>query len=483
MALSSHTPRDTFFWLGQINKASLVVNADKHLLDGSVAACIARGLQTVLDDARTSGLRPSRVIDFEPVLIAAAGVEATLLHAGRSSQDMHATASSAQLREETLALAECLAMLIRGLADMAERHQGTLVPNYTNGVAAQPNSYGHYLLGHTAGFMRDGDRLRGFYTRLDLCPMGTAVLNGTGWPLDRVRMAVSLGFDGVVDNAYDAVQIRSLELPMELGHVACGIALHVGTLIQDVMVQYSQPRPWLLLKEGGDNTYVSSAMPQKRNPGLLNDTRAEASRIVTLSVGRTIQAHNVPSGMSDARSVADNTAVVAGAANLVRKLVKVLSALEIDPARALEELDLDWTASQELADLLMLDHGVPFRVGHHFASDMVSFARKQGIRPSSFSHEDATRLYSEACVALRYPSAAFPLSESQFRSALDPAAIVGARKTSGGPQASEMQRMVRESRSAADRLGGWTQGKRRRIDDALEALDADFGAMVGRGAS
>lgn len=44
--------------------------------------------------------------------------------------------------------------------------------------------------------------------------------------------------------------------------------------------------PSILLREGGGNTYVSSAMPQKRNPGLLNDTRANASRVLTLGVGR-----------------------------------------------------------------------------------------------------------------------------------------------------------------------------------------------------
>ena len=59
---------------------------------------------------------------------------------------------------------------------LAEKNSGTIVPNYTNGVAAQPNSYGHYLLGHVAGLERDAQRLRETYTRLDLSPMGTTVV-------------------------------------------------------------------------------------------------------------------------------------------------------------------------------------------------------------------------------------------------------------------------------------------------------------------
>ena len=72
---------------------------------------------------------------------------------------------------------------------LAERHAGTIVPNYTNGVAAQPNSLGHYLLGHAAGLDRDAQRIREAYVRIDRSAMGTTVLNGTSWPLNRTRMA------------------------------------------------------------------------------------------------------------------------------------------------------------------------------------------------------------------------------------------------------------------------------------------------------
>jgi argininosuccinate lyase len=66
--------------------------------------------------------------------------------------------------------------------------------------------------------------------------------------------------------------------PVELGAVVTSIALHAGAFIQDIMTQYAQPRPWILLQEGGGNTYVSSAMPQKRNPGLLNDAQPGLAR-------------------------------------------------------------------------------------------------------------------------------------------------------------------------------------------------------------
>src|SRR5690606_17836975 len=134
---------------------------------------------------------------------------------------------------------------------LAEKHAGTVVPNYTNGVAAQPNTYGHYLLGHAAGLDRDAQRIRETYARVDRSAMGTTVLNGTSWPLNRNRMADYLGFAATVDNAYDASQISSMDEPVEAGAVVTSIALHTGQFVQDVMTQYAQSRPWILLQAGG----------------------------------------------------------------------------------------------------------------------------------------------------------------------------------------------------------------------------------------
>ena len=151
--------RDPFFWLGEINKATAVINTDEGLLDKSMAPRLAAGVAKVINDGNQPGAkRPASVITFEPLLIKAAGEDVTLLHAGRSSQDMHATYRSAILRDKLLELADQLNATSRTLVELAAKHAGTIVPNYTNGVAAQPNSYGHYLLGQAAGLSAMQDR-------------------------------------------------------------------------------------------------------------------------------------------------------------------------------------------------------------------------------------------------------------------------------------------------------------------------------------
>jgi len=478
MSPSSNVRRDTFFWLGRINMASAAINVDEGLLDAALAPKIAAGIAavTAAGDA-PDGPRPATVIAYEPLLIAAAGAEATLLHAGRSSQDMLATCNAAMLRDQVLTLAERLNATARSLVGLAERHVGTIVPNYTNGVAAQPNSYGHQLLGHFAGLARDAQRLREAFARIDRCPMGTTVLNGTGWPLNRTRMADFLGFSAIVDNAYDAAQISAMDQPVEVGQIIASMALRAGHFVQDTMTQYAQPRPWILLREGEGTTYVSSAMPQKRNPGLLNDTRADASTALTLGLGPSLRAHNIPPGMPDPKRVAENTVMVDGALAVLAGWDRILNALEVDPARALEELNSDWTASQELADVLMRDHGLPFRVGHHFASEVVGHAKKHAIKPADFPFAEARRIY-KAAVRDYDADGDLPMTEADFRSALDPVSIVARRATVGGPQAVECARMLEGAKRTLDDQDSWIATRRARIDAALDRLDAAFAGLL-----
>lgn len=478
----SPAPRDEFFWLGEINKATAVINKDEGLLDAALAPKLAAGIAKVIATGSQKGARrPSTVITFEPLLIEAAGVEVTLLHAGRSSQDMHATYRAAMLRDGMLRLADQLGRTSGAMVALARTHAGTIVPNYTNGVAAQPNSYGHYLLGHVAGLARDAERIREAYARIDRSPMGTTVLNGTSWPLNRQRMADYLGFAALVENAYDASQIASVDQPVEIAGIVTSVALHVGGFVEDVMTQYAQSRPWILLQEGGGNTYVSSAMPQKRNPGLLNGAREAASGLIAQAMAPVLKAHNLGPGMPDAKNIKTNAAMIDGAVNTLQRLERIVKSLAISPERALEELNSDWTASQELADVLMRKYKLPFRVGHHFASEIVDFAKANAIKPTDFPYAQAQAIYRKTLEEMKLDGGALPMSEAEFRSTLDPVAIIGNRATAGGPQPAEMERMLKAAEAALTQQDEWVRERRATIERALARLDADFAKLAKSG--
>jgi argininosuccinate lyase len=217
-------------------------------------------------------------------------------------------------------------------------------------------------------------------------------------------------------------------------------------------------------------------MPQKRNPGLLNSTRREASMAITLAMGPVLEAHNIPPGMGDAKEVKPNKEMVDSAIKVLADWDKILNALVIDPDRALEELNSDWTASQELADVLMREYKLPFREGHHFASEIVDYAKAHNIRPSDFPYAEAQRIYKEATKG--YATGELPMSEKEFRATLDPVAIVNHRATVGGPQPAEMERMLKAAKQRLAQQDAWIKEKRARIDSSLGKLDQEFDKLV-----
>ena len=471
---------DTQYWLERINRASAIANSESGLLDRALARRILDATDRVARERDEAGApRDELYITYEPKVLTAAGMKASVLHVGRSSQDILSTQRTAILRDETLEFAAGLEDVIGDLLALAERHVDTIVPSYTNGVAAQPTSYAHHLLGIAASLLRVRERLSECHTRFNMCAMGATVLNGTGWPLDRDAMAAALGFPRPVENALDATSLAPVDMPLEVASALAAAAVRIGSMVDDIMVQYAQPRPWIILQEGGENTYVSSAMPQKRNPGLMNNCREDCSDVIGEMNAAFLRAHNVVPGMIDGKRVEKNARMMKTAMTMLTRFRKVLAALTINPARALEELNSDWTASQEIADRLMRDHGLPFRIGHHMASRMVGWARANNVLPLEFPYAQMRRIYREE-VSEEYPEgpAELPMSEEEFRAALDPRSIVAARRTAGSASPAEVRKMLEADAGRLAARRAEREAEEARVAKALEDLDEAFRKLL-----
>jgi len=466
-----------FSWLNRINKASIVMLTEEGIVKPEMGRKIAGGVRFAIDQAdKPGGKQPSDVLQLEQIMTDKIGPEASLIHSGRSRQDMLATYRLAKLRFQVLAYADALNSTRQRVLDLAAKNVDTLIPAYTNGVQAMPISYAHYLLAFEAAFDRDGQRIRELYTRLNQSPMGTAVLANSAYPLNRERLAQLLGFDSVRENSLDSSQVSTYDIPLEAANIASSSAIRVGAMIGDIHTQYHQIRPWLLLDEG--STYTSSAMPQKRNPGLLMRARESASDVVGLAQTVTLRAHNVTTGMTDYKFAFDSLGLFTSTKDMFDGMNSVLDALQVNPQRALEELESEWTTSMELADTLERQHKVPFRIGHSFASLIVTEARDNGTTPKTFPFADAQKLYAKAADKYSWTPNTLPLDEAEFRAALSPENMVKTRKGTGGPQPQEVQRMLNEARKTLSADQGWLQERRQKITQADGDLDRAFEKLL-----
>jgi argininosuccinate lyase len=473
----SDAAEDQFYWLNKINKASTVMLMEEGIFPKDVSQRVAKGVDyTIRQAQQPDGKRPSDVLQIEKIMTDKVGEEASVIHAGRSRQDMYATYRAAKLRNQTLDFAEALLGLRARMLAKAADNLDTLMPGYTNGVQAVPITYGHYLLAYEESFERDQQRISDAYRRLNLSPMGVGVMSDSIWPLNRARLAQLLGFDGIVENSMDANQVIPFDNQLEATAIANSAAIRVGVMMQDLHTQYAEVRPWLLLQEG--STYTSSAMPQKRNPGLIMQARIAASDVVGLSEAVSIRAHNVTSGMVDYKFEFEDLGLFPRAIKMATAAGRVFDAIVVDKARAKDELESDWTSTMNLAELLLQAHQIPFRVGHGFASQMVSYARPLDLTPKTIPFSAVTDLFAKTLAKFNMPAQPFPMSETEFREVMSPEWIVAHTKGVGGPQPAEAARMLKEAQQRLDADKAWLAGQRDRLAKADAALDQAFAALL-----
>ena len=473
-ALQTLKKHDTAYWLFRINEASVIGNVGKGLLPKELAIRIRDTLRQMESDADNGRwIRPDLYITFEPELLKRCGVEASILHVGRSSQDILATTNFAQTREAMLALADSTVGLVRSFCNKAEQYWDTIVPFYTNGVQAQPGRYSHYLYAQAISWGRELDRLIECLNRYNRSPMGSSVLNGSPWPLDQDYTARVLGFNCVAENAFEANQLSSNDFPLEASQVIQAMMIKITNFLQDFMVQYAQPRPWIHLVKAG-STYISSAMPQKRNPGLINNCRRNAAVVISESQNVLLRIHNLNEGMPDARDNEINLEWLCDALNVIEMFKGIVDGLQVNDKRALEELDQDWTCTQNIADMLMLKAQVPFRLGHHFASNLVTWARDNNKTPSNVTYAEICEQWLVFNSKGKGTQGAFPMSETELKLAMNPAGIVAARVSFGGPQESDMQRQKANLASWCKTHEDEINTIRAQICDGLNKLTQDL---------
>jgi argininosuccinate lyase len=470
-------PRDRFFWLSQINRASAVMIVERGIVPKALGAKIFDAISRVDAAAEQPGAaRSSDYLVVERDLMAVGGPDISRLHSGRSRQDIGSTTQRLITRDDLIFAFEKLNGLRDALLALAAQAPDAIIPAYTWGVQAQPITLGHYLSGYASAFEREADRMREAFARLNRSPLGAAALGTSSFPVDRPRLAELLGFDAPLENSYDANQISPIDGGAELASLATSGALTLGALIADVTTQYAQTEPWIVLTEGQE-TGTSSIMPQKRNPSGLVRLRAEASSLIGEATTFSFIAHNVEPGMSDYKDFGNPkeypNLILRDMAALYAHADAVVRTMKFGPDRALDEVNSDYSTTTELADTLQREADVPFRIGHHFASELVNFGRAHRLRANQIPYPEAQRIYSELAATANVDGK-LPLSEEQFRRALTAENMVSASQGLGGPQPAEVARMLA---AAKDRLGGdraWLDATRAKLAAAAQRLDQAF---------
>lgn len=473
--------KDWAYWQNRMNRASLVMLEGEGIIDRKTAVKIARAQKRAEEIQDEPGReRLTDIMPLEKLLIEACGESATLIHSGRSRQDMFTTLNQARLRLAVLDFYDAFNALRTRLLKIAKDNVETYIPAYTNGVQAMPITLAFYLCGFLESFERDADRINEAYQRINRSALGAAVLACSSWPLNREKLASLLGFDSPIKNGLDAAQISLFDVPLEAASISANVAIRIGVLMQDLAQQYSQTRPWLLLDQSA--AYGSSAMPQKRNPGVLNKTRAVASDVVGAMQTSFFRAHNLQLGMYDNKEsvLEDCSGVFVKGVEMLQLTDLAFSQLRVNAKRSLEELNSDWTTTMALAEALQRKFGLPFRIGHTFASEIVTVARQKELYPDNFPYDLAAEIFGKVTERLDGKAQEFKLTESQLREALSPVHAVKNTVGAGSPSPENVRRSVAELEERIALDTDTVKTLRDKLQQSDEMLDKAFENLLSQ---
>lgn len=383
--INASIPFDKRMWRQDIagSKAHVAMLAKQGIVSAEDAAAIDAGLDTVAADYAANGVPEDLALEdihmlTEAKLAAAIGPVAGRLHTARSRNDQVATDFRLWVRDAIDQVLAALPGLTHALLTRAEEHADAVMPGFTHLQSAQPVTLGHHLMAYVEMTARDISRFRDARARMNLCPLGSAALAGTSFPLDRQMTAAALGFDGPTRNSLDGVSDRDFALD----YLTCATqtALHLSRLAEEFVLWASQPFGFVALSDQWSTG--SSIMPQKRNPDAAELVRGHAGRILGCQTALMVTMKGLPLAYS--KDMQDDKPPVFEAHDLLGLSIAAMTGMvesatfRTDRMRGLAESG--FATATDFADWLVREAGLPFREAHHVTGRAVKRAEELGVR-------------------------------------------------------------------------------------------------------
>jgi argininosuccinate lyase len=361
------------------------------ILTGEEAQKISLGLNEIMRRSREEiGYLDSRDAEdvhsfVEAELVEAVGDIGYKLHTGRSRNDQVATDLRLFLRGEIDRIDSLIVELQRALVELAGKYRDDVIPGYTHLQRAQPILFAHYLLAYFEMLKRDRQRLADTRKRVNLLPLGSGALAGTGFDIDREQVARRLGFDGVCDNSLDCVSDRDFVIEA-VGASALAMA-HLSRLAEDLIIYATAEFGFIELSDAVSTG--SSLMPQKKNPDSLELIRGKAARVfghhaALLSMMKGLPMAYNKDMQEDKEALFDTLDTIEGS---LAVMTIVLRNVELNRSRAAEAASRGYLNATDLADYLVR-RGLEFRRAHDLVGRIVSYAIEKGSRLEELTLEE-----------------------------------------------------------------------------------------------
>jgi argininosuccinate lyase len=414
---------------------------DAGVLSASELISILQGLQQLGAQAAASPafLDDNEAEDVhhfvEKKLAALIGETGYKLHSGRSRNEQIATDLRLYVRAAIDQLRVEISEWCGVATDRAEQAGDSAMPAYTHLQRAEPVLLGHWLMAYVAMFLRDAGRLADCRRRVNVCPLGSGAVAGATLPLDRKFMAETLGFDDPTSNSIDATSDRDFAL--EFVNALSLLALHLSRWAEEMILFSSQEYGFVVLPEAYSTG--SSAMPQKKNPDLLELVRGKAGRLVGHATALMITLKGLPLAYNKDLQEAQE-ALFDSADTMLSMLPLVtgfMKAVEFNRERMEQAAQSGFTNAWAAATYLV-KRGVPSRLAHERIGKAVQLCLEKNCELQDLTLEE-----------LRALDSAF---ESDFYECLTLHAVLAVHDVAGGTAPERVRQAIKSARTKIESL-------------------------------
>jgi argininosuccinate lyase len=369
------------------------------VLSDTELASILGGLDTIAQKAgsrdaatRTRVSGPHEPLDdpeaedvhhfVEKQLTALIGDTGYKLHTGRSRNEQIATDLRLFVRASIDALQAQLADWVESFLTQADAAGNAAIPAYTHLQPAEPVLVAHWLLAYAEMFFRDASRLADCRKRGNECPLGSGAVAGATLTLNRQEIAKELGFDAPTSNSIDATSDR--DFAIEFVNALAQLALHLSRWAEE-MILFSTPMYGFVELPEAYST-GSSAMPQKKNPDLLELVRGKAARVMGYATTLQVLVKGLPLAYN--KDLQETQEPLFNATDAVVSMLPLVTGFMQAVRFDLKKMEHDaqsnfmnaWAAAAYL-----VERGVPSRMAHEAVGKAVAVATDRGCELQKLS--------------------------------------------------------------------------------------------------
>ena len=372
------------------------------------------------------------------------------IRAGRSRNDQVATDFKLFLLDNMLDIASKLCDLNSALLEKSSEYVDAVAPGFTHFQHAQPISFGHELAKHCSALNRDLDRIKDWFERTNLSPLGSGALAGSSLPISPEKSARELGFDGVAPNSVDAVSDR--DFAAESLFILALIGVHLSRIGEEWTIWCTSEFGWAKL----DDAFAtgSSIMPQKKNPDVAELARGKAGPLIGNLTGLLSTMKGLPFAYN--RDLQEDKELVFSSIDhlllLLPALTGMVASTQFDRAKMAKSAPEGFSLATEIADFLVRK-GVPFSEAHEAAGKCVRTCERTKKELHQLSDEELAAAHSKL--------------DRNVRKFLDVQGAIASRKSANGTAPQSVAKQLRATKTTLKRDRAWISNEVKRFSGMM----------------